>query len=545
MLTNDLVITRRLRLGKNAIVEAAHPDGVISTVNLLETVSVLDDRFIPIEEHAAIRAGTSTYDCTAGIQAAINAISKSGILRIPTGIYNISSTLIVDGQIKSINIVGDTSVHAGAPGGVNTWAASILLWTGANNGVMMLMQSTNGSNIEGVWFHTSPLGFSDPVITGVYGVRYINRNATIINTIRRCNFGGLYAGVHYYDDGLHYASDWQMDGNLVEQCYFHNNNIGILVDQTNVYDTAFRRCSFYGSDGVAKHHVWIKKGHAYIQDCYLGGLKNAASPGGKDGIAIYVQNGLANLYNCYSEANNGPFFVWESASPNGIGCVIVGCWVVADPLTIPTTYNILNSTNNTISLIGGTVGKAAKQAVGTSGAILLWGTTGVADSTGELNRVVIFNSIAGRPGLFGTYPCGAYGASPTAEGGKATIEGFNPQFFIRDLTDNGYVVVDYLSGLLKFNRPGQTSANGPIFDYTNGILDLFAGAVVDWGLKISGSTTKRLHLGAAVTISRGAGSPEGVVTANPGSMYSNENGGAGTTLYVKESGSGNTGWVGK
>jgi hypothetical protein len=43
----------------------------------------------------------------------------------------------------------------------------------------------------------------------------------------------------------------------------------------------------------------------------------------------------------------------------------------------------------------------------------------------------------------------------------------------------------------------------------------------------------------------GTGTPEGVVTAQPGSFYSNSAGGAGTTLYVKETGSGNTGWVAK
>lgn len=43
----------------------------------------------------------------------------------------------------------------------------------------------------------------------------------------------------------------------------------------------------------------------------------------------------------------------------------------------------------------------------------------------------------------------------------------------------------------------------------------------------------------------GAGSPETVVTAPIGSLFLRTDGGAGTTLYVKESGSGNTGWVGK
>jgi hypothetical protein len=43
----------------------------------------------------------------------------------------------------------------------------------------------------------------------------------------------------------------------------------------------------------------------------------------------------------------------------------------------------------------------------------------------------------------------------------------------------------------------------------------------------------------------GSGSPEGVVTAPVGAFYSRTDGGAGTSLYVKESGTGNTGWVSK
>lgn len=46
-------------------------------------------------------------------------------------------------------------------------------------------------------------------------------------------------------------------------------------------------------------------------------------------------------------------------------------------------------------------------------------------------------------------------------------------------------------------------------------------------------------------IHSGTGSPEGVLTAAIGSIYSRTDGGAGTTLYVKESGVGNTGWVAK
>ncbi len=43
----------------------------------------------------------------------------------------------------------------------------------------------------------------------------------------------------------------------------------------------------------------------------------------------------------------------------------------------------------------------------------------------------------------------------------------------------------------------------------------------------------------------GTGSPEGAVTAPIGTLYTNVSGGANTTLYVKTSGSGNTGWTAK
>ncbi len=43
----------------------------------------------------------------------------------------------------------------------------------------------------------------------------------------------------------------------------------------------------------------------------------------------------------------------------------------------------------------------------------------------------------------------------------------------------------------------------------------------------------------------GAGSPASVVTAVVGTLYLRTDGGANTTLYIKESGAGNTGWVAK
>jgi len=51
--------------------------------------------------------------------------------------------------------------------------------------------------------------------------------------------------------------------------------------------------------------------------------------------------------------------------------------------------------------------------------------------------------------------------------------------------------------------------------------------------------------GLVAAIYSGAGTPEAAVVANVGSLFMRTDGGASTSLYVKESGTGNTGWVAK
>jgi hypothetical protein len=76
--------------------------------------------------------------------------------------------------------------------------------------------------------------------------------------------------------------------------------------------------------------------------------------------------------------------------------------------------------------------------------------------------------------------------------------------------------------------------------------------VADWTYTLGNQTnrlavvsTVQISLGTGTTHTSGAGTPEGFVTAIVGSTYGRTDGGAGTSFYVKESGSGNTGWVAK
>lgn len=52
--------------------------------------------------------------------------------------------------------------------------------------------------------------------------------------------------------------------------------------------------------------------------------------------------------------------------------------------------------------------------------------------------------------------------------------------------------------------------------------------------------TRQVNLSTVLT---GSGSPEGVVTANVTQQYMDTAGGAGTILYIKQTGNGNTGWI--
>lgn len=93
-----------------------------------------------------------------------------------------------------------------------------------------------------------------------------------------------------------------------------------------------------------------------------------------------------------------------------------------------------------------------------------------------------------------------------------------------------------------------------INDLSNFLFQTDRLTPINDGVDVLGDNTHRwknvyskdgMVLGTNVVITTGANTPEGAVTAVVGSLYLRNNGGANTTLYVKESGTGNTGWVAK
>ncbi|WP_426664065.1 right-handed parallel beta-helix repeat-containing protein [Rhodanobacter aciditrophus] len=66
-----------------------------------QVTNVLD--FLPATEHAAIRAGNSSYDCTGGIQAAID--RAAGKVFVPAGVY----------PVKQLNLKSDIELYGTGP----------------------------------------------------------------------------------------------------------------------------------------------------------------------------------------------------------------------------------------------------------------------------------------------------------------------------------------------------------------------------------------------------------------------------------------------
>ena len=115
----------------------------------------------------------------------------------------------------------------------------------------------------------------------------------------------------------------------------------------------------------------------------------------------------------------------------------------------------------------------------------------------------------------------------------------------------------YLAGKLYWERTaaGDSTAQSAFVIQTNPNTDQTETLTNGLRLEANGEVTIYDHLNipankgvvinATTLWTSGSGSPEGVLTANVGSLYTRTDGGASTTLYVKESGTGNTGWVAK
>lgn len=123
---------------------------------------------------------------------------------------------------------------------------------------------------------------------------------------------------------------------------------------------------------------------------------------------------------------------------------------------------------------------------------------------------------------------------------KATIAGNT----ILDYTETGVML--YSGVAYNFDH---ITISGNVINSSVGLpVDkiLATGSTIGNNVRFIGNNFQNtLDYGNNVKFMVGSGSPEGVYAAGVGSIYLDRAGGTSTTLYVKESGTGNTGWVAK
>ena len=198
----------------------------------------------------------------------------------------------------------------------------------------------------------------------------------------------------------------------------------------------------------------------------------------------------------YTIAAGSPYSITLSSSPAaGVGIIII-------------SLNGIEGATGPQGTPGGATG-----ATGTQGVAGIQGATG-AGSTGATGPV--------GP----SFPSGGLRWAYTGDGSQTV---FNIAGALTTLATAYLVTID---GITQDSANYTITAGSP---YTLTISTVPSGAFI---------VITSLTAGLANWIT-GFGSPNGVVTAKTGSIYTNLNGGSLSTLYVKESGSGNTGWIAK
>lgn len=247
--------------------------------------NVLD--FLPKDEHAAIRAGKSSYDCTAGFQKAIDGSRR---VFVPAGVYpvkqiNLRSGLELygEGAASELRAFDDslasefmlaTYLKDGGTPRVADNMRDIRIHDLKLNGrveefgyaqyyYLLAVNATSDLTVERVTFH----GFrGDGMYVGSGTLRKTERHNERI-TVRDCVFDGA------VKDNRNGLSIIDCDGLLVENCIFRNignaklsRSVGGIDFEPDhdfsVYrNVTIRRCSFIDIDTVNTAGITFFNGH--------------------------------------------------------------------------------------------------------------------------------------------------------------------------------------------------------------------------------------------------------------------------------------------
>jgi hypothetical protein len=269
--------------------------------------------------------------------------------------------------------------------------------------------------------------------------------------------------------------------------------------------------SFYMPYGVYLHSAattdWL-----FMTSCYVDGVTDGTGANSANSASLYaLDSNSIFLANCFFSAN-------DSSGQKQRGIRLDGCSLV--------------------TLTGGRISGSGLEFRNTCDRISVNGTSfPAAFADAALN----FGSSTTTNLSYNFAPPGAAIADDNAKLSAATASdagyiGTGKRMLVSDAhIAESFILEHAATGKKKHLR---------VLSGATGVFEILADNGTTKILQLTDSGRLLIGNNAANQEISGGGTPEGVITAPIGSTYRRNDGGTSTTFYVKESGTGNTGWVG-
>lgn len=456
---------------------------------------------------AAVATNSGTFNTTAGAlsEFALRAVSSASRSAGANNLTGVAGYFSSTGAQVNVAIQTDSGSNY-----LNTTAGT----TGIGYALGAALPSTLSVTGSGTFTTTLDVTGDFNVNTNKFSVVAASGNTTVAGTLAvngNATIGDASTDAHTINGSVVIADDGLASGSL----RVTNTPVGstgapaIVVAQAGTFDTT--AAARYSIGSYSDVSSTISAGANALNN--IGFYGNVS--GGTNNYAIYTDNGD----NRFNVAGGTSTFV-RNVAINGNA-------------TIGDAAGDAHTVNGTITFAHG---------VTMSSTLAVSGNATVGDAAGDAHTVNGTLTCANALVVNGTTTLG------DAVGDTVLVGSDYTQFAY--LGGNGDTYVYRRSLNFDFYTDADTAGIINNIGYGGGATryrDLQIGdGKAGVALYVNGSE-KSLRFGASTgpLIKSGSGTPEAAVTAPVGSLFLRTDGGASTTLYVKESGTGNTGWVAK
>lgn len=475
---------------------------------------------------------TDVVDSAVAINAAITAANANGInaVYLPAGVYKCASTITI---LNNITLYGEgyaSALHFLPSGHAQT--AGITVANKSNFSIRNLRV----------------YGDSTSLIDLTWAIRiYGSTNGFVEN----CTINTAYIGVFVGDVSITQSSSIQVRNNVIHNIGLNAIGVNTFGSRINILgNTIYQSGTLSSLANVGSGIEFRGATNSVIGSNIFDELQYGAA-GSCDGIRLeYATEGATQQVKHVSVVNN----TVSNFSGFGIrGQMILNCALVGNTfyssnashesgiLLLSSDANAVTSAYNSVSgntfLVSGVVSNVSAITLSGGAATQKINFNNITGNTvnGYRNGVVLINANDNAVSNNVISNCTAQAVYH--------ISGVDNLISANKCTDNGATGIEIVAGTNI-----TLSMNESVNNATYGIF-LSSSATtcnVLWNITRNNSTANYTNSGGtAISASFGTGTPEAAVTASVGSQFLRTDGGAGTTLYVKQTGTGNTGWAGK